>query len=383
MLNNGVGYGTYQTLGNLSVTFDGVSDFSNFTRTLDLDTGVHTSSWTSSGSVFTTSIFCSHPATSCVYRLNSDVALGSVTISLVNLLMDSSLVNTTCGTGYTRLRGITQLDIGLEFDSVARTLGNTTTTCLNDTGALLITPAAGQTSIALLFSAESNYDQTKGNVQDDYSFQGVDPGPIVEERLDRAVLQGYDALLQDHIADYSSLMGSFTLDLPNTSGSSGLETADLVARYTENTTDPFLESLLFDYSRHLLVSSSREGSLPANLQGRWAESLQPAWSGDYHANINLQMNYWGADQTGLSELSRPVFEYIADTWATRGAETAQLLYNGSGWVTHNEMNIFGYTGMKNGAEWADCKPPLLSLPPRLSVSLTAASTPQTQHQQHG
>lgn len=290
--------------------------------------------------------------------------------------MSADLTNVTCGTGYTRLRGITQESIGLQFDSIARVTGNLSSSC-SEAGSLTVIPAAGQRTATVVLSAESNFNQTKGSAESNYSFKGEDPGPVVEATTAIAAARAYGDLLFDHIQDYSSLMGLFNLSIPDTAGSAVIETSELLARYEKGTADPFLESLMFDYSRHLLVSSSREGSLPANLQGRWTESLSPAWSADYHANINIQMNYWGADATGLTSLSRPAFEYMAQNWAPRGSETAQLLYNGSGWVVHNEMNIFGYTGIKNDAQWANCKPPSdivssmrshLSLDPRSRLS---------------
>lgn len=119
--------------------------------------------------------------------------------------------------------------------------------------------------------------------------------------------------------------------------------------------DPYVEDILFDYARHLFICSSRPGSLPPNMQGVWANELYNPWSGDYHANINLQMNHWFADQVGLGELQEPLFKFITNTWIPRGRETAKLLYGSTGWVTHDEMNIFGHTGMKNNATWANCK----------------------------
>ncbi|ROW02518.1 hypothetical protein VMCG_06112 [Cytospora schulzeri] len=345
-------YGSYQTLGNLSVTFDGVEKYTNYKRKLDLETGVHTSHWITNGSSFETSVFCSYPARSCIYNIASDKKLPPVTVSLVNKLVNDSLVTDTCGTGYVRLTGTTQASIGLKYDSIARISGNHSST-FSDNGALTIVPAPGQRNITIVWTAESDYDQTKGNQASNFSFRGEDPGPVVERIAASAASQSYEALRGEHVEDYAALMGLFTLDLPDTANSSGIETSDLIARYTNGTSDPFLEALMFDYSRHLFISSSREGSLPANLQGRWAEQVDPAWSADYHANINLQMNYWGADQTGLGGLARPVFDYMTNTWVPRGSETAKLLYNGSGWVTHDEMNIFGYTGMKNEAQWAN------------------------------
>lgn len=381
LLNDIVDYGSYQTLGNLSVTFDGAGDYRNYTRTLDLDTGVHTSSWSSNGSAFETAVFCSHPALSCVYHLTSNTTLPSVTIALANELMDSSLVNVTCGEGYTRLTGVTeQASIGLKFDALTRVVGNSTSsTCSPDTqsGSLTIPQTSGQTSLALAFTAESDYNQSRGDAAHDYSFRGADPGPAVEARGSSASRQGYEALLRAHVADHAALMGLFTLDLPDTANSSAFETAALVARYddtnaTSTAADPFLESLLFDYARHLLLSSSRPGSLPANLQGRWTEQLDPAWGADYHANINLQMSYWGAEPTGLGGTARPLFAYVADTWAPRGAETARLVYGGEGWVVHDEVNVFGYTGMKNDAQWADCE--FLGPPSLLDVCLACLTT---------
>lgn len=332
-----------------------MDDYTNYTRELDLATGVHKTSWATGETTLKTTVFCSYPAKSCVYSLSGSSSLPAVTISLGNELMSAGLINVTCGTGYTRLRGITQEAIGLQFDSIARVAGNLSSSC-SDAGSLTVTPANGQSAVTIVFSAESDFDQAKGNAENNFSFRGEDPGPVVEAATSLAAARTYEDLLSDHVQDYSSLMGLFNLTIPDTAGSSTTETSELVARYTTGTADPFLESLMFDYSRHLLISSSREGSLPANLQGRWTEQTSPAWSADYHANINIQMNYWGADATGLTSLTRPVFEYMAQNWAPRGGETAQLLYNGSGWVVHNEMNIFGYTGMKNDAQWANCKP---------------------------
>lgn len=273
--------------------------------------------------------------------------------------MDSSLVNVTCESGFARLTGLTQASIGLKFDSIARVLGNVTTTCSEDTGSLNIVPTQGQNRLAVVFSTESDYDASHGDEDHSFSFKGEDPGQAVESRTAKAASRTYESLLREHENDYGSLMGAFTLNLPDTANSSIIETAKLVARYTNISSDPFLESLMFDYSRHLLISSSRVGSLPANLQGRWTEQVEAPWGADYHANINLQMNYWGAEQTGLGISTPGLFDYMVKTWAPRGGETARLLYNGSGWVTHDEMNIFGYTGMKNDAQWAncECKPP--------------------------
>lgn len=220
---------------------------------------------------------------------------------------------------------------------------------------MTVTPGLFQRSLTVVIAAGTNYDETKGTPAANYSFRGVDPGSYVAYTATKAASKSSQALFNAHIADYTALSSRFSLDLPDTAGSAGTETATLVGRYTANgTSDPYIESLQFDYGRHLFISSSRENSLPPNLQGKWAYGLSNAWGADYHANINLQMNHWGVEQTGLGDLQSALWTYMTDTWAPRGSETAKLLYNASGWVAHDEMNIFGHTGMKTGDEyWAD------------------------------
>lgn len=230
---------------------------------------------------------------------------------------------------------------------------NTQTHCNNGS---LILPATSQGQATFVIAAGTNFDQSKGNAEHDYSFRGMDPASYVSNTVEEASRKTAGQLLSRHIADYGALANAFNLDLPDTQGSSNLETADLVSRYDANgsTGDPYLESLTFDLARHLFISSSRDGALPPNLQGKWSDQLSSAWSADYHANIKIQMNHWHADQTGLGGLQTPLWDYMMQNWVPRGAETAKLLYNAPGWVVHNEMNIFGHTSMKTGdAIWAD------------------------------
>lgn len=237
----------------------------------------------------------------------------------------------------------------MNYDAVARVVGRTgSTRC--EGGVLTLPSTRRQHKLTLVIAGGTNYDENHGTAEYDFSFRGADPGPYVERTVESAAKKTSRQLLDGHVEDYGALAEAFTLDLPDKRGSAYVETAELISRYNANDTtgDPFLESLAFDYGRHLFICSSRDKALPPNLQGKWAYSLENAWGADYHANINLQMNHWPADQTGLGDLQTALWDYMAQTWAPRGAETAKLLYNGSGWVTHNEMNIFGFTGMKTG-----------------------------------
>jgi alpha-L-fucosidase 2 len=360
-------YGTYQVLGNLSVTIPSLvdADVANYTRTLDLSNGIHTTSFSLNGSHIETEAFCSFPDQVCVYTVRSSNGLPAVEVRLDNELVDPELRNATCvsgnGTesGYLRLGGVTELGPpeGMRYDAIARVASgsNVNTRCDSSTNLLTIASGNGTNSVTIVLGAETNYDAKKGTPESDYSFRGEDPGPAVEATTSNAATKTLSGLLKRHIDDFTSLTGRFTLSLPDPLKSSQTPTSEVIARYNANNTagDPYIENLLFDYAQYLFISSSRPGSLPPNLQGRWSEGLWAAWSADYHANINLQMNHWTADQTGLTDLQSPLWDYMTDNWVPRGSETAELLYGAPGWVVHNEMNIFGHTGMKSGAEWAN------------------------------
>ncbi|KAI1816661.1 glycoside hydrolase family 95 protein [Poronia punctata] len=349
-------YGSYRVLGNVTITVPGVEDYSSYRRSLDLSTGIHTTRFTADDGNFTTDVFCSYPDQVCVYHIETTGTLPTLTVGLENPLVERDLMHVNCSENTVELTGHTQAGppLGMAYSGVARVAGPANKTSCSSQGYLVVESVQGQKTQTIVVTAGTNYDQKKGNEADGYSFRGQDPSPVVHRIAADASARTYEQLLEAHLADYQALESSFRLDLPDPKGSSKIETAVLLSDYDwTGPGDPFLESLLFDYSRHLLISSSRDNSLPANLQGRWTERLDPAWSADYHANINLQMNYWAAEQTGLAATEGALWDYMEDTWVPRGTETAKLLYGADGWVVHNEMNIFGHTAMKDTALWAN------------------------------
>ncbi|KAI1361047.1 Six-hairpin glycosidase-like protein [Xylaria arbuscula] len=357
LLGTGTNYGSNRVLGNVTITIAGIESYSDYKRGLDLKTGIHTTQFISNGANYTTSLFCSYPDQVCVYHVESTSVLPDVIVSFENILTTQDLVSTTCGTDSVQFTGYTQSGSpqGMKYSAIARSLGNAsaTTSCL-DSGRLIFQTEKAQKEQTFVIAADTDYDQKKGMREAGYSFRGEDPVPIISKIASRAVSKRYSTLLTRHLKDYQTLESAFRLELPDPNNSSELETALVFSNYNwTGLGDPFLESLLFDYSRHLLISSSRDNSLPANLQGRWTERLESAWGADYHANINIQMNYWAAEQTGLGATEGALWNYMEDTWVPRGTETARLLYNASGWVVHNEMNIFGHTAMKEDALWAN------------------------------
>lgn len=336
----------------------------SYSRSVDLKNGLHTTQFKVSEISMKSEVFCSFPDQVCVYLLESTDQLPEIHISLRNDLVAPALQNVNCtpgdqyGLGYTRLKGLTQLGppLGMRYDAVARILASASVaTSCSESQDLVLLPRNGTKSIGIVVGAGTDFDQTKGTADHGYSFRGEDPGLMVDLITRKAAARMPESLRKDHIEDFEQLTGQFDLSLPDTKNSSHLETAKLIERYNSDDVngDPYLESLLFDYATYMFISSSRNGSLPPNLQGIWSEGLSAAWSADYHANINLQMNHWTPDQTGLTDLQSPLWDYMANTWMPRGKETAKLLYGAPGWVVHNEMNIFGHTGMKSGASWAN------------------------------
>ncbi|KAJ2987284.1 hypothetical protein NUW58_g4591 [Xylaria curta] len=356
LLGAGEHYGSNRVLGNVTINIPELGSYSDYKRSLDLKIGVHTTQFTSGEAELTTSLFCSYPDQVCIYHIKSTSALPTVAVGFENLLTSQNLTTVTCKGNSVQLTGYTHADPsqGMKFSAVARTLGGSASTSCSDSGHLVIRPSKAHKSQAVVIAAETNYDQKKGNKKAGYSFRGQDPAPVVSQTASKAASKKFETLYSRHLNDYQALQGAFQLELPDTRHSSEVETAALFSNYDwTGSGDPFLESLLFDYSRHLLISSSRDNSLPTNLLGRWTERIESAWGADYHANINLQMNYWGAEQTGLAATEDSLWNYMQDTWVPRGTDTAKLLYDADGWVVHNEMNIFGHTAMKEGAEWAN------------------------------
>ena len=172
---------------------------------------------------------------------------------------------------------------------------------------------------------------------------GKDAFKIASSLLQGAEATSYDVLKKNHLDDYHRLFDRVSLSLGNQNESVHLTTDKRLELFHENQ-DPDLVALLFQYGRYLLISSSRPGNQPANLQGIWSEKTRPPWSSNYTQNINTEMNYWPAETCNLSELTEPLISYVKDM-AVNGAKTARINYNSPGWCSHH-----------NGDLWAQSAP---------------------------
>ena len=169
------------------------------------------------------------------------------------------------------------------------------------------------------------------------SFRHADPAAVAIQVTRDACDAGWEAVRQQHHADHSALFHQTSLalsgDVPN------LEIPQRVARLRAGESDLDLMRLFFDFGRYLLIASSRPGSLPANLQGRWCQDMEPAWGSKYTININTQMNYWPAEPCGLASCHEPLFDLL-DRLLVTGREVAKRMYGCRGFVVHHNTDLF-------------------------------------------
>lgn len=330
--------------------------YSNYNRTLDIDNALHTVRYKEEDVTYKREYFMSYPDNVMVIRLTADKGKKlSRTLSLESLHKDKTITaagRTLTMTGFpTPISGDKRVGDtwknGLRYaqQMVVRNTGGTVSVI--DGKKLRVN---GAKEILILMSAATNYVQC---MDDTYNyFSKADPLDKVKATLGKVAHKNYDALLATHQKDYHALYDRMQLNLGNLTQAPVVPTDQLLKgqdKGTNSDTDNlYLEMLYYQFGRYLLISSSREGSLPANLQGVWGEKLSNAWNSDYHTNINVQMNYWPTQPTNLSPCHLPMVEYVKSL-VPRGKYTAQTYYckpdggNVRGWVTHHENNIWGNT----------------------------------------
>ena len=169
-------------------------------------------------------------------------------------------------------------------------------------------------------------------------YTGRNPEQYCEKVIQQVAQKSFDSLFSAHLKDFQSLFNRVKIDLSPEINPFELPQNERMARVIKNSyQDPYLSELLFQYGRYLLICSSREGDLAANLQGIWNQSVQPPWSADYHININLQMNYMAAEAVNLADCHLPLFA-LMDSIANHGRRTAKIMYNANGWVVLEDFS---------------------------------------------
>ena len=215
---------------------------------------------------------------------------------------------------------------------------------VNVTNGLLNIKEASSVTLVLVANTSFNgFDKEPGT-------EGKDEELLCKSQLKSLEDKSYEEIESNHIDDYRKLFNRVEFCLGN-DDYSYLPTNERLERLKNNKEDLGLISLYFQYGRYLLISSSREGSQPANLQGIWNEDLRPAWSSNYTVNINTEMNYWGAETCNLSECHNPLFNMLKDLSVT-GASTAKTMFNCNGWTTNHNVDLWRYSSTVQGSsEW--------------------------------
>ena len=334
-----VPYGCYQTLGDLNLRFPGHESFSDYERELDLDTGITSVRYMVGEAMFRREVFVSQPdqvlvmQLTCDHRLRMTLEIGlsrlegaTVTADAKGLVMRGRLPDGRGGDGLSYHARLTVLAKGGRVRA--------------QEGKVLVESA---NEVTLLLAAGTDYRNQAP------TYRGDPPAPAVDAQLRAAVARGVDELRSRHIIEHRRLFRRVALDLGQPAGAD-VPTDERVQRVLEGADDPHLCALHFQFGRYLLMSSSRPGGLPANLQGIWAEGIQTPWNADYHHNINDQMNYWPAEVANLAECHQPFIQFI-DSLREPGRKTAGVHYGASGWCVHTISNIFGFTAPGEHPGW--------------------------------
>ena len=335
-------YGSFQLLGNLRLRFSTSSaDVANYRRDLDLTTAVARVEYEQDGVKYRREAFISAPDQVMVVRLTADRP-GQISFDAT---MDRPERFAVTSAGVNELLMSGQLNNGVDGKGMRYAAR---LRVINRRGEVSATGQAvsvrGADEVILLWTAATDYMGFAGR-------RTADPLAASARDLAKAAARSYAALLTAHRADYRRYFNRVDLRLgPENAEASRLPTPERIRAAAAGAADPALAALYFQYGRYLLISSSRPGGVPANLQGIWADTLETPWNGDWHLNVNVQMNYWPAEVANLSELHEPLFSLI-DSLQEPGARTAKLYYNARGWVAHVITNPWGFTAPGEGASW--------------------------------
>lgn len=338
-----VKFGCYQTLGDLYINWaNGNMPVRNYKRVLRIDSAYNKTSWTRNGIDFTQEVIVSAPGQVIAIRLTSSKP-GGLSFS-TRLFRKERVMYAVKKDGQMFMQGILNSggEEGIHYAAVLKVLSTggkqtVTDSCINVMNA---------SECILLVGAAT--DMNWPHVEK----RGDDPLPVVLTTIKKAAFHSWKVMLQEHIKDFQSYFNRCRLNFTSNDPKeiSGLSVIERLNRFSKGFADADLVNLYFNFGRYLLISSSRPGGLPANLQGLWAEEYQTPWNGDYHTDINVQMNYWPAEVANLADCHQPLFTLLKQM-ADNGSRTAKVYYGTKGWVTHPITNPWGYTSPGEGATW--------------------------------
>lgn len=336
----------FLTLGSLKILNDSLGEITDYERELNLEDATAAVSFKADGAQITRKAFASMADSIIVVQFKAGAP------AKMSFFLDHQ-----CDYNYeTIVDGDTLIAIidGVDHEGVVSKLTAQCRTELDCDGEVSTRVIDGRecirvdgaTQVTLYISASTNYVN--------YNDVSGDPAAKNANRLAAARQYDFEELLERHIANYQELYNRVTLDLGEPTRNSQLETDRRLASFynsLDSVPDLGMVSLLFNYGRYLLISSSwgKDGQ-PANLQGVWNNKANAPWDSKYTININTEMNYWPAEVCNLSETAEPLFSMIRDLSET-GAKTAKVMYNCGGWVAHHNTDLWRVAGPVDGATW--------------------------------
>ena len=333
-------FGSFTTAGELYVE-TGLSEvgMTGYRRSLSLDSAVANVSFVKDGVRYERRYFVSYPANIMAVRFTaSEGGKQNLVLSYAKNPVSEGTMTALGNDGLLWNARLDNNDMQYCIRMKALTKGGS----VNNKDAKLT--VCGADEVVFLISLDTDYKPSYAPSFDDpLAYVGVDPEATTKRWMEQATAKGYEALLKEHYADYAALFNRVKLNINNAAeGTEDLPITQRLANYRQGKADFYLEQLYYQFGRYLLIASSRPGNMPANLQGVWHNNVDGPWRVDYHTNINLQMNYWPACQTNLSECEQPLFEFIK-TLIKPGEVTARSYFGTRGWTTSVSANIFGFT----------------------------------------
>lgn len=329
---------SYQPLGDLLLDFPGIAQAKDYRRELDLSDAIARVQFEANGATYRRELFASAPDQVIAIRLTASRP-GALTFAarLARSQDASSRIDESDGARIRLVGQIMSQYIGSprpvpseRFEGDALILPQGGQLERGGDGSLRV---LGANSAVILIAAGTDY-------------RGGDPAAMCRGTLERARVKGWDALRSAHIADYRRLFDRVEFRLGR---APDLPTDERLRQFSRGADDPQLFADYFQFGRYLLISSSRPGGMPANLQGLWNAEMQASWNSDYHTNINIQMNYWPAEVCNLAECHLPLFD-LMDQLAGPGSRTARIEYGAGGWVVHHLTDPWLFTSPADGPQ---------------------------------
>ncbi len=326
-------YGSFQMVGNLTIDYKyaNSSDIENYSRSLNLNNAIANTLFKKDGVNYEREYFVSHTDDVMIIRLTADKRKAiSFDLGLSRPLRGNVFVKDNALYMEGQLNDGHNTDKGIHYITKVQLVNSGGSLTTSDS----LLSVVNSDEVMILISTSTNM------LDDQYL-------AVVNDLINNALNSNYNRLKMGHVEAYQEKFNRVELYLGQQDNESA--TNERLKQF-ETSGDPSFAALYFQYGRYLMISGTNENSMPLNLQGLWANTLQTPWNGDYHLNINVQMNYWPAEVCNLSELHKPLIDFT-QSLVPSGTETAKVFYDADGWMAHMMSNPWRFTAPGEHASW--------------------------------